>query len=61
MKEGSDYSSESDFGEENYQNAEERVFIDRRYDIFNMDDLLDNEKENEKKDEKFNEFFLDYS
>ena len=31
-----------------YQNAEERVFIDRRYDIFNMDDLLDNEKENEK-------------
>ena len=32
MKEGSDYSSESDFGEENYQNAEERVFIfDRKY------------------------------
>ena len=32
MKEGSDYSSESDFGEDNYQNAEERVFIDRRSD-----------------------------
>ena len=37
MKEGSDYSSESDFGEENYQNAEERVFIDfKTYILYSM-------------------------